>query len=266
MGQRQLLERAVPDVRGELIELFVEGRRQGLLQLLLYLAVDPPQMIDGPRLRADPTSLLEDLAGHPRDAKESLGVKSKPWGGYVVRHLRLTSAQLLRLVCHGFRHYREPRRWSVAKERGWETFERARGAFGAARAFPIRERYLLGTSDPLKSRSRATQRPSGRPEPPTVREGIGRLLPPPIYPPRSVGSTTLRAVALRVRCTPWGDPGPSLRPWPLGTGAKGSKGPHLVSNPTEALSHNDSHGFSQVVTASPRRKNSRECQRKLETS
>src|SRR5437867_2435432 len=38
------------------------------------------------------------------------------------------------------------------------THERARRAFGAARAFPIRERYLLGLSDPLKERSQATLR------------------------------------------------------------------------------------------------------------
>src|SRR2546428_10692641 len=32
-----------------------------------------------------------------------------------------------------------------------------------------------------------------------------------------------------------GDPGPSLRPWPHGTGAKGSKAPRLVSNPAKEL-------------------------------
>jgi hypothetical protein len=42
-----------------------------------------------------------------------------------------------------------------------QTKERARVAFGAARAFPIRERYLLGRSDPLKSWPQATLRPSG---------------------------------------------------------------------------------------------------------
>jgi hypothetical protein len=36
--------------------------------------------------------------------------------------------------------------------------ERARRTFGAARAFPIRERYLLGPTDPLKGWSQATFR------------------------------------------------------------------------------------------------------------
>jgi hypothetical protein len=42
-----------------------------------------------------------------------------------------------------------------------QTKERARVAFGAARAFPIRQRYLLGHSDPLKRWPQATLRPSG---------------------------------------------------------------------------------------------------------
>jgi hypothetical protein len=45
---------------------------------------------------------------------------------------------------------------SLPSSPGVETLERARRTFGAAHAFPIRERYLLGPTDPLKEWSQAT--------------------------------------------------------------------------------------------------------------
>lgn len=81
VGQRQLFERTVPDLWGQLIELLVEGGGECLLELLLDLRVDPPQMVDGPRLGADPPGLVEDLARDPRDSEQALRVQSEPRGG-----------------------------------------------------------------------------------------------------------------------------------------------------------------------------------------
>jgi hypothetical protein len=54
-------------------------------------------------------------------------------------------------------------------------------AFGAARAFPIRERYLLGHSDPLKRWPQATRRPSGES---SLRNSLAKIT--PAKPDRSV--------------------------------------------------------------------------------
>ena len=74
MGQSELLERAVADVRGQIPQLVVELPRQRLLELLADLAVDPPEVIHGAGLGADPPSLLEDLAGDAGDPEELLGI------------------------------------------------------------------------------------------------------------------------------------------------------------------------------------------------
>src|SRR5439155_19743639 len=111
------------------------------------------------------------------------------------------------------------------RRRQAETFERAREAFGAARAFPIRERYLLGTSDPLKRRSQTTCRPSGRPETPCpVRLGSVAARAAPVSDAIRWVRSVLpgRVPAGPVRSL--GGSRPSLRPKPLGTGAKTNKG------------------------------------------
>jgi hypothetical protein len=80
VGQRQLLQRAVPDLGRELVQLRVELRREGLLELLLDLSVDAAEMVDRTRFRTDPPSFIQDLAGDPGDPQESLWVEREPRG------------------------------------------------------------------------------------------------------------------------------------------------------------------------------------------
>jgi hypothetical protein len=97
--------------------------------------------------------------------------------------------------------------------------ERAPGAFGAARAFPIRERCLLGTSDPLKRRSQATR---------FLEVVIGVIR----RSARRVGGLA----PLGTLGGALGDPGaPSRSRRPLGTGAKGNVAFRGVSTSREVV-------------------------------
>jgi site-specific DNA recombinase len=82
--QGQLLQGAVADVRGQVVQLFVELAGEGLAQLVGDLPVDPPEVIDRPGLRTDAPSLLQDLPHHSGDAKQALRIEGEAGSRYGV--------------------------------------------------------------------------------------------------------------------------------------------------------------------------------------
>ncbi len=121
-------------------------------------------------------------------------------------------------------------------------------AFGAARAFPIRERYLLGHSDPLKG---------GPKQPCDLRVSQASAARERKITPAWAGPTFHRAPRVRVDChqaaalrfpsRSSGGPGSPFGPRPLGTGAKRNKAATRVSNHTKALRHNSFGRSPQVA-------------------
>src|SRR5712691_1723958 len=74
VGQGQLLEGAVLDVGGQLVQLDPQFRRQGFLQLLVDLVQHALQVAHRAGFGPDPPGLLQHLPGHAGDTQEPLRI------------------------------------------------------------------------------------------------------------------------------------------------------------------------------------------------
>jgi hypothetical protein len=113
MGQSELLQRPVADVRRQVVELLVQVWWEGLPELLVDLAVHPAQVVHGARLWADASGFLQDLPGHAGDAEQALRVESLggfdifrwsrlgPSGSWWIHHAGDITRRLVRCTCRG---------------------------------------------------------------------------------------------------------------------------------------------------------------------
>src|SRR6266542_2780503 len=101
VGQGQLLERSVSHVGREVVELLVKLRRQGLLQLVVDLSMDPAEVFHRAGFGADPSGFVEDLSRHSSDPEEPLRVQAVSRSRGVVDGLRrFTGRAFSRAVHH----------------------------------------------------------------------------------------------------------------------------------------------------------------------